>query len=112
MYHVRESFQVQGKSARAQKELAQQLTKEIFAELDEQISQAVMQVVDPNGLRVWSCVVCQKTSKEKRDLLRHVEIHYSLEQNCIYCGKTAKNREALRTHIKTYHRQSSKQHLV
>ena len=112
MYNVRKSVQVQGKSARAQEELAQQLTKEIFAELDEQISQAVMQVVDPNGLRVWSCVVCQKTSKEKRDLLRHVEIHYSLEQNCNYCGKTAKNREALRTHIKTYHRQSSKQHLV
>ena len=112
MYNVRKSVQVQGKSARAQEELAQQLTKEIFAELDEQISQAVMQVVDPNGLRVWSYVVCQKTSKEKRDLLRHVEIHYSLEQNCNYCGKTAKNREALRTHIKTYHRQSSKQHLV
>ena len=59
MYNVRKSVQVQGKSARAQEELAQQLTKEIFAELDEQISQAVMQVVDPNGLRVWSCVVCQ-----------------------------------------------------
>ena len=112
MYECAQKCSSPGKSARAHKELAQQLTKEIFAELDAQISQSVMQVVDPNGLRVWSCVVCQKTSKEKRDLLRHVEIHYSLEQNCNYCGKTAKNREALRTHIKTYHRQSSKQHLV
>jgi len=81
-------------------------------ELDEQISQSVTQVVDSNGLRIWSCVVCHKTSKERRDLLRHVEIHFSLEQNCNYCGKTAKNREALRSHIKTYHKQSNKQYFL
>lgn len=81
-------------------------------ELDEQISQSVTQVVDPNGLRIWSCVVCHKTGKERRDLLRHVEIHFSLQQNCSYCGKTAKNREALRSHVKTYHKQPNKQHFL
>jgi len=78
--------------------------KDLFAELDAQISRSVSQILDENGFKVWSCNVCQKTGKEKRDLLRHVETHFSVEQNCHLCGKSAKNREALRSHIKTYHK--------
>ena len=80
----------------------------VFAELDEQISESVTQIVDRNGLKVWSCIVCHKTGKERRDLLRHAETHFSVEQSCRFCGKTAKNREALRSHIKSYHRQPTK----
>jgi len=73
-------------------------------ELDAQISRSVSQILDENGLKVWSCNVCHKTGKERRDLMRHVETHFSVEQNCHLCGKSAKNREALRSHIKTYHK--------
>jgi hypothetical protein len=83
-----------------------QLThRPFFAALKEQISLSMAQYVDEQGVRVWSCSVCQKKQKGKVDMERHVATHFSSEQNCNICGKSAKNSEALRTHMKTYHRQ-------
>jgi hypothetical protein len=77
---------------------------EFIAELDDQIAQCLSQFVDDGGNRMWICSMCNKCGKDRTDMTRHCETHFSVVQSCQVCGKTAKNREALRTHTKTYHK--------
>ena len=75
-----------------------------MAKLDAAISELIAAVLQEDGTRLWSCVVCGKTGR-KNDVIRHVEaLHLDHPGiTCPHCGKVSKTRNALRNHIYSAH---------
>jgi len=77
--------------------------KDILSQLDAQIS-SMMYKTD----QAWHCGVCDRTSKGKINISRHIEATH-LENhpglNCDICGETVRTRNALRQHKSDRHRQ-------
>jgi len=75
----------------------------IVAAIDEQIQMSM--VLTPEG--DWSCSVCGKKTKSKRDLFRHIEsLHVENHPGypCDICGLVKKSSQALRMHVKQTHK--------
>ena len=54
----------------------------------------------------WSCSICGKSSKSKRDISRHVESLHVMNHpgyKCDFCDYIAKSRNALRQHRSVHH---------
>ena len=50
----------------------------------------------------WSCSICGKSSKSKRDISRHIESLHVMNHpgyKCDFCDYIAKSRNALRQHL-------------
>jgi len=77
--------------------------KDILSQLDAQIS-SMMYKTD----KAWHCGVCDRTSRGKINISRHIEATH-LENhpglNCDICGETVRTRNALRQHKSDRHRQ-------
>jgi len=78
--------------------------KDMLSQLDAQISSMMYK-----GDRVWHCSVCDRTSKGKINISRHIEATH-LENHpgfsCEICGETVSTRNALRQHRADRHRQN------
>ena len=60
----------------------------------------LMEFRDP----VWSCTLCNYTSKSRSHMKEHVEKHImGMKCYCQVCGKTFKRSSALRGHIRNKH---------
>ena len=73
-------------------------------ELDAQIHSMMYK-----GDKAWHCAVCDRTSRGKINISRHIEATH-LENhpgiNCEICGETVRTRNALRQHRADRHKQS------
>ena len=70
-----------------------------IAELDEKIQE--MMTID-GGIVI--CTVCNKTTKSKNDMKRHIETHIEgLSFPCSKCAKSFRSRNALYSHSKRSH---------
>ena len=68
--------------------------------LDEQIDQIVTEIPGGNGISLWRCDICHKTSI-KKNLMEHAEVHfYGLSFPCpnYGCSQEFKTRNNLRVH--------------
>ena len=55
--------------------------------------------------RVWKCLQCEMTNKNKAMVRRHAEVHFKdFVHSCNFCGVQKKSSEALRMHIHSYHK--------
>jgi uncharacterized C2H2 Zn-finger protein len=77
------------------------------AKLDAAISSLIAAVVQNDGTRLWSCVVCGKTGR-KNDVIRHVEALHLNHPGiaCPECGKISKTRNSLRNHVYSVHKRN------
>ena len=77
-------------------------TSDVLAAVEEEIYQYMLQ----NGDSSWSCTVCQKVFKAKRDLKRHIEsLHVTNHPGykCDFCNVLVKSQNALRQHKNLKH---------
>jgi len=76
--------------------------KDVLSQLDAQISSMMYK-----GDKAWHCGVCDRTSRGKINISRHIEATH-LENhpgiNCEICGETVRTRNALRQHRADRHR--------
>ena len=78
------------------------LNKFIFLDFGSAIS-SVLSHDSTN--RVWQCLECGMTNKDKARVRRHAEVHFKdFVHSCSYCGVQKKSSEALRMHIHAYHK--------
>ena len=74
----------------------------IDLDVDAQIESFLVKVGDSEGRNVWQCIDCNKYSKTKANLKKHVEIHIEgLFFSCKYCDKVCKTRNSLNLHVYT-----------
>ena len=71
----------------------------VFEELERAFDELVIKVGD-----IWVCKTCDKHSKTKGDIKRHVEIHIEgLSFPCLICGETFRSRNLLKMHKSRKH---------
>ena len=74
----------------------------IDLDVDAQIESFLVKVGDSEGRTGWQCIDCNKYSKTKANLKKHVEIHIEgLSFSCKYCDKVCKTRNSLNLHVYT-----------
>jgi len=77
--------------------------KDVLTQLDAQISSMMYK-----GEKGWQCGVCDRTSRGKINISRHIEASH-LENHpgidCEICGETVRTRNALRQHRSDRHKQ-------
>ena len=68
-----------------------------------QIISMMERVVD--GEKKWKCTICGKSSKDKQDVARHVEIHIEgISYPCNQCGTISSSSNSHKTHVSNKHR--------
>ena len=68
-----------------------------------QIISMMERVVD--GEKKWKCTICGKSSKDKQDVARHVEIHIEgISYPCNQCGTVCSSSNSHKTHVSNKHR--------
>lgn len=74
-------------------------------ELDDLVLESMSQVMSSEGRgSVWECNHCGKQEKDKNNMRRHVESHFSFSHTCPYCAKVYKSRPSLKCHISVKHK--------
>ena len=74
----------------------------IDLDVDAQIESFLVKVGDSEGRTGWQCIDCNKYSKTKANLKKHVEIHIEgLSFSCKFCDKVCKTRNSLNLHVYT-----------
>jgi len=71
------------------------------ADVDVQIESYLVKGTNSEGKSGWQCIECNKYSKTKANLRKHVEIHLELSFACKYCEKVYKTRNSLNLHMYT-----------
>ena len=72
-----------------------------MAEVNEKINQSFEKVASG----VFKCLLCDKVSKQRIDMKRHVETHLEgLSYPCQQCGKTFRLKHSLRNHVTLKHK--------
>jgi len=75
-------------------------------ELDSLVLESLFQVQSSDGRgSMWQCTHCGKQEKDKNNMRRHVESHYSFSHTCQYCGKVYKSRPSLKYHMSVKHKE-------
>ena len=73
-------------------------------EVEDHIKEKINSMMERLENRLWSCTQCGKTSKERRDLGRHVETHIEgVTYPCPSCGKPYRSKRALDSHFSQQH---------
>ena len=77
----------------------------IISALDLAISNSMALVYDEvAGVKVWQCLHCNKTNKDKSAIHRHMESHLDGQSHsCGVCYKTYKTRFSLKVHMTREH---------
>ena len=58
---------------------------------------------DPEGRRVWMCLVCPFSHEKRHNTSRHVEVkHVDFQVQCTLCVKFFSCREFLRQHMNSH----------
>ena len=71
-------------------------------DVETRIDSLLKRVPDNEGKYGWQCIQCNKFSKSKTNLKKHVEIHIEgLSFPCKYCDKICKTRNSLNLHTYT-----------
>jgi len=71
-------------------------------DVETRIDGLLEKVLDNEGKHGWQCIQCNKFSKSKTNLKKHVEIHIEgLSFPCKYCDKICKTRNSLNLHTYT-----------
>jgi len=74
-------------------------------DLDNLVLESMSQIQSSEGRgSVWQCNHCGKEEKDKNNMRRHVESHYSFTHTCPYCAKVYKSRPSLKCHISVKHK--------
>ena len=73
-------------------------------EIDGYIAQVCSQSVDENGVKIYVCSVCQKVTRAKQDIERHIESQHIQTRpfECTICGSSHKNRRYLKVHLASH----------
>ena len=75
------------------------------ANLNAQIENNITKTTNTEGLTGYQCTTCNKFSKNKQNLKKHVEIHMEgLSFPCKLCDRTYKTRNTFHSHMYTKHR--------
>jgi len=70
--------------------------------VDVDIEEQIIGLISQEDKNKWKCVECQKYSKTKANLRKHVEIHIEgLQFVCKFCEKVFKTRNSLSLHLYT-----------
>ena len=82
------------------------LCTDYISALDLAISNSMSLVYDElAGTKVWQCLHCTKSNKDKTAISRHVESHLEGHTHkCTICHKTYKTRLSLNVHMTQKHR--------
>merc|ERR1712129_110684 len=73
--------------------------------LNAQIENNITKTTNTEGLTGYQCTTCNKFSKNKQNLKKHVEIHMEgLSFPCQLCDRTYKTRNTFHSHMYTKHR--------
>merc|ERR1711915_331765 len=74
--------------------------------LDQAISNSMAMVYDEGtNMKVWQCLYCSKTNRDKTAISRHVESHMKGHSHtCNLCHKTYKTRFSLKVHMTREHK--------
>jgi len=72
--------------------------KDLDVLISESMSRAIV-----GGVSVWKCHLCQRSSKDKSIIRRHIESHFPGCNECPYCGQPSKTRRSLQMHILNHH---------
>ena len=72
------------------------------SDLDGLISQSLSRTV-VEGVAMWMCHLCERSSKDKSIIRRHIETHFPGANECPYCGQQSKTRRSLQMHIWKFH---------
>jgi len=75
-------------------------------ELDSLISESMSKSL-VEGVALWMCHLCERSSKDKSIIRHHVETHFPGRNVCPLCGQPSKTRKALKMHIATQHGQQA-----
>jgi len=71
-------------------------------DLDVLISESMSRTVE-EGVALWKCHLCERSSKDKSIMRHHIETHFPGQNVCQYCGQASKTRKSLRMHIANHH---------
>eukprot|EP00092_Neocalanus_flemingeri_P060133 GFUD01072035.1.p1 GENE.GFUD01072035.1~~GFUD01072035.1.p1 ORF type:complete len:341 (-),score=102.07 GFUD01072035.1:1-1023(-) len=75
-------------------------------DLDDLVLESMCQVMNSDGRgSTWQCNHCGKQDKDKNNMRRHVESHFSFSHTCPYCAKVYKSRPSLKFHISSKHKE-------
>ena len=86
----------------SQNEFSDENNKSLYSAVDIEVNSLMEKRVDSNDGPIWQCVKCDKFSKNKGNLKKHVEIHITgLCFPCKFCDKTFKTRNVLNAHMHT-----------
>ena len=65
-----------------------------------EINQQFAELIEKEHDGFYTCTVCEKKIKNKKDMKRHIETHLSgLSYDCSKCGKNFRSSNALRLHV-------------
>ena len=73
-------------------------TSDLDVLISESMSRTVME-----GVSMWKCHLCERSSKDKSIIRRHIESHFPGVNVCPYCGQPSKTRRSLQMHILNHH---------
>jgi len=73
----------------------------IDPESKAKIENLISKAVNDSGEVGWQCTECNKYSKEKGNLKKHIEIHLGFSFSCKYCSGVYKTRNTLNHHMFT-----------
>ena len=65
------------------------------------IESLISKVINDEGEVGWECTECNKYSKAKGNLKKHIEIHLGFSFGCKYCSGVYKTRNTLNYHMFT-----------
>ena len=78
------------------------------SDLDGLISESMSRTM-VEGVALWMCHLCERSSKDKSIIRHHIETHFPGRNECPYCGQPSKTRKSLRMHISNHHGQRTVQ---
>ena len=71
-------------------------------DLDVLISESMSRTVE-EGVALWRCHLCDRSSKNKFIMRHHIETNFPQENARHYCGQALQTRKGLRMHIVSHH---------
>ena len=86
-------------------QLNNQIDTSDLVELDQKLSEYMEQIYSETNNLLYSCKICNKQLKNKKDMKFHVESHMEgLSFPCHTCGKEFRSRNSIKMHNSRFHK--------